>query len=120
VKNKAKSMYVTFFDIKGNVHGEFVLASQTGISAYYCDVLRRLRENVRRLRPELWRQKNWLLHHDKAPSHTFFSPGNFFFTKNDMTISTHPRRARPDEIIELFLKLRNPSSRTRPWRLLSV
>jgi hypothetical protein len=24
--------------------------------------------NVRRLRPELCRQKNWLLHHDSAPS----------------------------------------------------
>jgi hypothetical protein len=32
--------------------------------------LRRLLENVRRLRPELWRQKNWLLHNDNARSHT--------------------------------------------------
>jgi hypothetical protein len=30
-------------------------------SAYYYDVLRRLRENVRILRPEVWRQRNWLL-----------------------------------------------------------
>jgi hypothetical protein len=28
-----------------------------------------LRENERRLRPELWRQKNWLLHLDNAVSH---------------------------------------------------
>jgi hypothetical protein len=34
--------------------------------------LRRLRENARRLRPELWQQKNWLLHQDNAPSHTSF------------------------------------------------
>jgi hypothetical protein len=29
-------------------------------------------ENERRLCPELWRQKNGLLHHDNAPSHTSF------------------------------------------------
>jgi hypothetical protein len=46
--------------------------------AYYCDVLRRLCENVRILRPELWRQKNWLLLDCNAPSHTSFSPGNFY------------------------------------------
>jgi hypothetical protein len=42
-----------FFYIKGIVHKEFVLVGQTANSAYYCDVLRRLRENVRRLRQEL-------------------------------------------------------------------
>jgi hypothetical protein len=32
---------------------EFVLTNQTVNFAYYCDVLRQLRENVRRFRPEL-------------------------------------------------------------------
>jgi hypothetical protein len=27
--------------------------------------------------PRTWRQKNWLLHHDNAPSHTSFSLRNF-------------------------------------------
>jgi hypothetical protein len=49
---------------------EFDLEGQTVNSAYYCDVLRRMRKDVRRLRPELWRQTKWLLHHDNAPSHT--------------------------------------------------
>jgi hypothetical protein len=35
----------------------------------YCDVLRRLRQNVRRCL-ELWRESTSLLHHDNAPSHT--------------------------------------------------
>jgi hypothetical protein len=35
-------------------------------------------ENVRRLRPELWRQNNWLLHHDNASSHTSFFTREFF------------------------------------------
>jgi hypothetical protein len=45
-----------FFDIKKIVHKEVVQAGQTVKSAYYCDVLRRLREKVRTLCTELWRQ----------------------------------------------------------------
>jgi hypothetical protein len=44
---------------------------------------------VRRLRPELWRQKNWLLHHDNAPSHFLFSPGNSF-TRTNITVVLRP------------------------------
>jgi hypothetical protein len=44
-------------------------------------------ENVRRLRPKLWQQKNLLLHHKNAPSHTCFPPENF--TKNNMTLIPH-------------------------------
>jgi hypothetical protein len=40
VKSKVKRMLVIFFDIKGIVHEEFVLARQIVNSAYYCDVLR--------------------------------------------------------------------------------
>jgi hypothetical protein len=47
--------HVHHFDIKGTVHKKFILADQTVNSAYYCDILRRLIENVRRLRPEIWR-----------------------------------------------------------------
>jgi hypothetical protein len=53
VKSKVENMLTIFFDFKGIVHKEFVMAGQTVNSAYYCDVLQRLRENVRRLRPEL-------------------------------------------------------------------
>jgi hypothetical protein len=52
VKSKAKSILIILFDMKGIVHKEFILAAQAVHSAYYCDVLRRLHENVRRLRPE--------------------------------------------------------------------
>jgi hypothetical protein len=62
------------FAFGGPVHKEFVLAGQTVNSAYYeyYDVLWRLHEYVRRRLPKLWRQKNWLLHHDNAPSHASF------------------------------------------------
>jgi hypothetical protein len=52
VKSKVKSMLIIFFDIKGIVHKEFVLAGQAVSSAYYCDVLRPLCENVQRLRSQ--------------------------------------------------------------------
>jgi hypothetical protein len=68
---KVKSLIIIFFDIKGIVYKEFILAGQTVNFAYYCDVLWRLRENVQILCPELW-QQNCLLHHGNAPSHTSF------------------------------------------------
>jgi hypothetical protein len=77
---RAKSRACSLFSLTSKA---FVLASQTVNSAYYCDLLRRLRENLRRLLLELWRQKNWLLHHDNKPSHTSFFTSEFF-TKNNM------------------------------------
>jgi hypothetical protein len=82
-------MLIIFFDIKLIVHKEFVLARQTVNSAHYFDVLSRLCENVRRLRPDLWRKKNRLLHHDNAPFHTSFSTREFF-TTNNITLVPHP------------------------------
>ena len=37
---------------------------------YYLGVLHCLRENIRRQRPELWRSKSCILHHDNAPVHS--------------------------------------------------
>jgi hypothetical protein len=54
VKNKIKSMLIIFIDIKGIVHKEFILTGQIINPTYCCDVLRLLRENARRLFPELW------------------------------------------------------------------
>jgi hypothetical protein len=88
MKTKVKSMLIIFFDIKGIVLKEYVLAGQTVSFAYYCD-LRQLRKNVQRICPELWRQKNWLLHHDNAPSHTSFFKREFL-TRRNMAVVPHP------------------------------
>jgi hypothetical protein len=53
VKSKVKSMFIIFSDIKGIVHKEFILAGRTVNSAYYCDILQSLCENVERL----WQHK---------------------------------------------------------------
>jgi len=49
----------------------------TETAQFYCSVLRRLREDIRRKRPELWRAGNWLLHDDNAPSHRALATREF-------------------------------------------
>jgi hypothetical protein len=44
---------------------------------------------MRGLRPELWRQKNWLLYHDYAPSRIASFSGEFS-TENNMTVVPTP------------------------------
>jgi hypothetical protein len=77
-------MLTIFFDIKGILHKAFVLAGQTVNSAYYCEVLLRLCENVQRPLPELWRPNNWLVRHDNAFfSHFLFKQEIFDQNKRD-------------------------------------
>jgi hypothetical protein len=83
-------MLIIFFEIGETVRKEFILAGQRVNPTYYCEVLRRLRENVRRLRPGLWRKKNWLLHRDKAPSSTSFCAREIS-TKNTRLALLFPR-----------------------------
>src|SRR5215472_2398419 len=59
VESNFKSIIITFFDIKGIVHKEFVPTGQTVNSGFYCKVLWRLREKVQRHRPQLWREQTW-------------------------------------------------------------
>jgi hypothetical protein len=89
VKSKIKSMIIIFFNIKGIVNKESILEGQTVNSAYYCEVLQRMRENKWRFCPQLWWQKNWPLDHDNAPSRTSFFTGEFL-TRNNMTVVPHP------------------------------
>jgi len=66
-------MLLTFFNIRGIVHYEFVPTGQTVNQVYSLEVLERLHEKVRRKRPELFANNSWILHHDNAPAHTALS-----------------------------------------------
>jgi len=55
-------MLLSFFDITGIVPYEFVPTGQTVNQVYYLEVLERLREKVRRKRPEIFTNKSWILH----------------------------------------------------------
>jgi hypothetical protein len=85
----SKNMLIIFFDVKRIVHREFVGRKTTVSSDFYCGALRRLRENVRPKIPELWRNHNWLLHHDNAPAHTSLKTTESV-TNNNMVIVPHP------------------------------
>ena len=81
-------MLICFFDQEGIVHREFVPPGMTVNADFYCDVLRRLRENVRRKRPQKWQNQNLIIHHDNAPAHRSFKVSQFL-AKNNMTVIPH-------------------------------
>jgi hypothetical protein len=60
-RSQLKVLLLYFFDRKGIVHYEFIAQRQTVNQQCYLEVLTRLRESVRRKRPELWADK-WILH----------------------------------------------------------
>jgi transposase len=106
-----------FFDVKGIVHREFVPPNTMINSGFYCDGLRRLRENVRRRRPELQRIHNWLHHHDNAPALTSLKTTEFV-TNSNMVIVPYPHYS-PDLapcdfglLLELKMKLKGRRSET--------
>ena len=63
-------MLIIFFDCEGVLHYEFAPRVQTINKEYYVEVLKRLRDAVRRKRPRFWSSSDWLLHHDNAPAHS--------------------------------------------------
>ena len=82
-----------FFDIQGIVHKEFVPIGQTVNCKFYCEVLKRLREGIRRKRSDKWKNNNWFLHHDNLPTHTSLVVRQFLTSKNITVIPpplTHP------------------------------
>jgi len=65
--------------------------SKTVNGKFYCEVLKRLREGIRRKSPKKWKNNNWFLHHDKAPAHT--SPlVQQFLTSEDIIVIPPPIR----------------------------
>ena len=98
-KSRVKTKLLTFFYIRGIAHYEFV---PTGQTAYYLEVLKRLREKVRRKRPELFSNNSWILHHYNAPAHTPLSVREFLATKQ-ITVLEHPANSPDLAPIDFFL-----------------
>ena len=88
-KSRVKIILLTFFDIRGIVHYEFVPTGQTVNQVYYLEVLESLREKVRWKRPELFANNSLILHHDNTPAHTALSVREFLATKQ-ITVLEHP------------------------------
>jgi hypothetical protein len=86
-RSQFKTILVCFFDHKGIVHCEFFSQGQTVNQQCYLEVLTRIRESVRRKRPELWNDKS-ILHHDNAPAHDELGVREFQ-AKKSITIMDH-------------------------------
>jgi len=121
VRSNIKSMLIFFFDQNGIVHKEFVPPGQTVNVAFYVEVLKRLRENVRKKRPNQWRNNTWLLHHDNAPAHAALLTRRFL-TDNIMTVVPHPPYSpdlAPSDFFlfpKLKMKLRGEDFRRRKFK----
>ncbi|UYV77052.1 hypothetical protein LAZ67_14003037 [Cordylochernes scorpioides] len=89
IKSKLKCLLITFFNVKGLVHYEFLPEGQTINQHYYIDVLPRLRKAVPQKRPEKWHQKNWLLHHGNSRPHTALTV-QLFLAKNGIALLLQP------------------------------
>ena len=87
-KSKFKAMLIVFFDIKGVILEEWVPEGTTVNQHYYKEVLIKLREKVRRKRPQLW-ENGFILHQDNAPAHTALSVKQFLTDKHITTLE-HP------------------------------
>jgi len=59
-----------FFYHEGVVHDEYAPPGQTVTKEYYVNVLRWLRDAVRRKWPQLWASGDWRLCHDNVPAHS--------------------------------------------------
>ena len=87
-RSNIKAVMLMFFDLDGIVRAEFVPRNATVNSEYYKGLLERLRNDVRRKRPEKLAD-GFILHHDNAPCHTSLLVRQFLSNKN-ITVCPHP------------------------------
>ncbi|UYV80686.1 hypothetical protein LAZ67_19001393, partial [Cordylochernes scorpioides] len=90
VRSNVKVLLTVFFDCRGVVHHEFLPQGRTVNKEYYLQVVRNLREAIRQKCPDLWKNKNWLLHHDNAPAHTSLLVRDFLAKNNTLMMPQPP------------------------------
>ncbi|UYV80051.1 hypothetical protein LAZ67_18001526 [Cordylochernes scorpioides] len=90
VRSNVKVLLTVFFDCRGVVHHEFLPQGRTVNKEYYLQVMRNLREAIRQKRPDLWKNKNWLLHHDNVPAHTSLLVRDFLAKNNTLMMPQPP------------------------------
>ena len=109
VRSNLKVLLTAFFDCRGVVHHKFSPQGRTVNKEYYLQVMRNLRETIRHKRPDLWNNKNWLLHHDNAPAHTSLLVRKFLAKTNTLMMLQPPYSPdlAPCDFF-LFPKLKRP------------
>lgn len=96
------------------MHHEYVPSDQTFNKEYYLTVIRRLRDAVRRKRPDLLTLGSWQIHHDNAPVHSSYLICNFLTKHSIILVRQAPYSfdIAPCDIW-LFSKLKMPLKGTR-------
>ncbi|UYV71490.1 hypothetical protein LAZ67_8003487 [Cordylochernes scorpioides] len=90
VRSNVKVLLTVFFNCRGVVNHEFLPQGRMVNKEYYLQVMRNLREAIRQKRPDLWKNKNWLLHHDNAPAHTSLLVRDFLAKINTLMMPQPP------------------------------
>ena len=91
-------MLTCIFDQEGIVHREFVPPGMTVNADFYCDVLRRLRENVRRKSLQKWQNQNLIIHHDNSPAHRSIKVSQVFSQEQHDSDPPSPILTRSDHL----------------------
>ncbi|UYV80238.1 hypothetical protein LAZ67_18002125 [Cordylochernes scorpioides] len=109
VRSNVKVLLTVFFDCRGVVHHEFLPQGRTVNKEYYLQDMRNLREAIRQKHPDLWKNKNWLLHHDNAPAHTSLLVRDLL-AKNNTLMMPQPPYSPDLALYDFFLfpKLKRP------------
>ncbi|UYV61763.1 hypothetical protein LAZ67_1006387 [Cordylochernes scorpioides] len=82
LKSRNKVLLVAFLDNKGIVHHEYLPTGQTVIKEMYLGILGRLREAIRKIRPEKW--TNDIAQNDFFPKLKAVLKGRNFDTRDDI------------------------------------
>jgi hypothetical protein len=85
-----RESHVDFFYIEGVVHHEFLREGQTVNRWYYLEVLKRLTENVKKKKTELWKNNSWFLHHENAPANASLLIRDFLPKRTQLCFLSHP------------------------------
>ncbi|UYV70135.1 hypothetical protein LAZ67_7001931 [Cordylochernes scorpioides] len=109
VRSNVKVLLTVLFDCRGVVLHEFLPQGRTVNKEYYLEVMRNLREAIRQKRPDFWKNKNWLLHHDNAPVHASLLVRDFLAKNNTLMMPQPPYSPdlAPCDFF-LFPKLKRP------------
>ncbi len=89
-----KTMLLLFHDAYGVLLAEFLPQGETIDSDFYCAVLGRLKERIRKKRPSLWARdangdRTFWLHHDNATPHTS-NPTLALIGESGINLVPHP------------------------------
>ena len=82
-------MLIVYFDSQSIVHKEFEQEGCTVNAEYYKGVLDRLISRIRRVRPALYRTRDFFLLHNNAPAHSTAKIRQFLTQKQVATLN-HP------------------------------